>query len=411
MKIFANLFFAVFLAFIVFYSDEAKANACLVASEEGGSEYCDDGSPQTGLPIHSATTTSKAGTTGLCNNVNVFADEKQAQDYAKSHEYDYIEKSTGAQCWTPKCTHTSETACSSGNKTCCKSLINDTCWHECNICKFNRINGDYYPYTNRDVGENCKIIGQYNMSSAYVTYFKNYTRNYKINELTNIIAYENLSEDDIWICDDDIKKTIIDDCYAAVQMVNGFGLTTNASKICLNGSAIDLSSELENYCPLSAMVCNNSKHYYNTAEECEQVDVYHSKHCQATRTFNDYADDECWHSVKQCSDLGSYRYITGEFNSLDCGDELNTTKQYYCPRDTQSCNESSAISLGGEKCGACECNSGFSRIDDCNNEIYDIISGYYNATERCDEAGYKTIRSIGSNCTACPYNAKYWKCN
>lgn len=412
MNISFKLLLATLCALCSIGFSEAKANACLVTGESGvvDTTNCDNGSPQAGLPVHSATTTSKAGTTGLCNNVNVFADEKQAREYAKTHEYDSVEKPNGASCWVPKCTYTSDCSNKGSGKTCCKSLINDTCWHECDICKFNRIGGDYYPYISRGLADNCELINN-NDISATPSIYSEAPRNYKIDRLTNVILMSNLDNSSVWTCDADIKTTIIDQCANQnIKAVNGYKSTTTINKICIEGKFVDLNNKLTDYCPLSAVVCDESENYYSTSERCEQESLP-SGPCLVTRSFNGYADDECWHSARQCSDFGHDSYVTGDHNSLHCDDYPNTELKYYCPKGTTDCNADNAVELDGNKCGACECKANFNRIDDCYSFIYDIISGYYNAQKRCTDSGYSKTTNISGNCIACPYNAKFWNCN
>lgn len=400
----------IFGYFITFYPIEARANACLVASEEGGSEYCDDGSPQTGLPVHSATTTSKAGTTGLCNNVNVFADEKQAREYAKTHEYDSIEKQNGASCWVPKCTYTSD--CSGNGKTCCKSLINNTCWHECDICKFNRIGDNYYPYADKSM-ESCNLIGKGKMNSAHSPYTD--ARSYKIDGFIDLVP-NNGWNTAIWKCDAASLASHLNNCKKSVPLVNGFKSTSSATKMCINGKDFEFSADAETFleqygCPKSAILCDNNKGYYNSQADCEQKNTHQSKDCHVIKSYNGYADDECWHQAMNCIDFSHGGYHTGVWETMTCENYPNTHREYYCPKGTTNCIASSAVELNNRKCGACECNTGFSRADDCNSLLYDIIVGYYDAANSCQAMGYNKTSGINNNCEACPYNARYWRCN
>lgn len=440
-----NLLMSLMCAGMAFFAiDEAVANSCFLASESGSSANCDSGTAQSGLPVHEMTTTSKAETTGLCNNVNVFADKKQAEEYAKTHEYDKVENA--GNCWAPKCTNESD--CSNGNKVCCKSLVNNKCWHECDICTFNKIGREFYPYAD-DSLEGCKLVGNSGMDYISALYTSNNTnKNYKIEALRNLEPLDAINTS-IWKCNINSKckksvqnnstdvdyacdtvASILSTCStkaSSAKYVKGFNeqSTAPAKYLCLNGTHLDLtqsaSDELEQFasdfavkygCPLSAVQCDESNGYYRDEERC-QFKSLHNNPCSVVVTYKGYGDSECWHTAVRCSDFGHGDYITGNYNSLTCDENNNTRLKYYCPKGTTNCNGDSAVTLNNKKCGACECKENTTRLSSCNDVLYDISKGYYDAKDTCEFYGYTTNASSvsGGNCTACPYNAMYWKCN
>ena len=398
---------------------KASANSCFLATESGSSTNCDSGTAQSGLPKHEMTTTSKAETTGLCNNVNVFADKKQAEEYAKTHEYDYVSASSG--CYKPQCTYTSESSCLDSNSVCCKSLVNNKCWHKCDICTFNKIGRAFYPYASSSM-ERCELVGSGGMdyvSAVHTT--TNTNKNYKIDGLRNLTPLSDIN-DSIWFCDYDAVDDILYDCRqeagdTSYIVGHDEDTTLNVRYLCINGSKLDLNQTDEHFaqtygCPLSAVKCNEDKLYYASEERC-QLKSLNNHPCSVVKTYKGYGDSECWHTAKRCSDFGHDDYVTGNYNSLTCDENNNTQLKYYCPKGTENCDAGSAVTLNDKKCGACECKDNTTRLSSCNDVLYDISKGYYDAKDTCEFYGYTTSADSvsGGNCTACPYNAMYWKCN
>jgi hypothetical protein len=415
---------------------KASANSCFLATESGSSANCDSGTAQSGLPKHEMKTTSKAGTTGLCNNVNVFADKKQAEEYAKTHEYDYVSASSG--CYKPRCTYTRN--CTDSSRICCKSLVNGECWHECDICTFNKIGKEFYPYAD-DTLEGCKLVGNSGMDYISALHTStNTNKNYKINALRNLEPLSAINTS-IWKCnvndkckrygqnnstdedyDCDTITSILTDCKTKAfqtKYVQGYNQqsTAPAKYLCLNGTHFDLTQSASDFaqtygCPLSAVQCNEDKLYYASEERC-QLKSLNNHPCSVVKTYKGYGDSECWHKAERCSDFGHDDYITGNYNSLTCLLGSNTQLKYYCPKGTENCDAGSAVTLNDKKCGACECVTGTTRLSSCNDVLYDISRGYYDAKKTCEFHGYTMAAWFVSsgNCTACPYNAMYWKCN
>lgn len=432
-----NLLMSLMCAGMAFFAiDEAFANSCFLATESGSSANCDSGTAQSGLPKHEMTTTSKASTTGLCNNVNVFADKKQAEEYAKTHEYDKVENA--GNCWVPKCTNESD--CTNSTRACCKSLVNNKCWHECDICTFNKIGKAFYPYAD-DSLEGCKLVGNSGMDYVSALYTStNTNKNYKIDTLRNLEPFDAINKS-IWKCNinDTCKKynqnnstdvdyacdtvtNILEGCSSkasSAKYVKGFNeqSTASANYLCLNGTHFDLTKSASDFvntygCPLSAVQCNESKGYYRDEDRC-QFKSLHNNPCSVVVTYKGYGESECWHTAERCSDFGHDDYITGNHNTLTCDENNNTELKYYCPKGTTNCDAGSAVTLNNKKCGACECKDNTTRLSSCNDVLYDISKGYYDAKKTCEFYGYTTLAgSVSSgNCTACPYNAMYWKCN
>ncbi len=447
-----NLLISMMCAGMAFLAvSKASANSCFLASESGSSTNCDSGTAQSGLPVHEMTTTSKAETTGLCNNVNVFADKKQAEEYAKTHEYDKVEDA--GNCWVPKCTNESDCSNSETGKVCCKSLVNNKCWHECDICTFNKIGNEFYPYADNSL-EGCKLVGNSGMDYISALYTStNTNKNYKIEALRDLEPSINTS---IWKCNikDECKRyqsndrnqngkyitdtevghncdtvaSILSTCStkaSEAKYVKGFNeqSTAPAKYLCLNGTHLDLtqsaSDELEQFasdfavkygCPLSAVQCDESEGYYRDEDRCQRKSLHT---CSVVVTYKGYGDSECWHAAARCSDFGHGDYITGNHNTLTCDENNNTQLKYYCPKGTTNCNQDSAVTLNNKKCGACECKENTTRLSSCNDILYDISKGYYDAKDTCEFYGYTRAARLvsSSNCTACPYNAMYWKCN
>lgn len=408
----------------------ASANSCFLASESGSSTNCDSGAAQSGLPKHDMKTTSKVGTTGLCNNVNVFADKKQAEEYAKTHEYDYVSASSG--CYKPQCRYTRN--CTDSSRICCKSLVNGKCWHECDICTFNKIGKEFYPYAD-DTLEGCKLVGNSGMDYISALYTStNTNKSYKINALRNLEPLSAINTS-IWKCNINSKckisiqnnstdgyacdtiTSILTDCKTKAfqtKYVQGHNQQSTApvNYLCLNGTHFDLTKSASDFaqtygCPLSAVQCDESKGYYNDEGTCQRKSLNNNP-CSVVVTYKGYGDSECWHTAERCSDFGHDDYVTGNYNSLTCPTNSNTKLQYYLNKVTGK-----VVELNNKKCGACECKDNTTRLSSCNDVLYDISKGYYDAKKTCEFYGYTTVASIvsGGNCTACPYNALYWKCN
>ncbi len=422
--------------------EKANANSCFLATEDGSSANCDSGTAQAGLPVHGAYNYSKKGTRSLCNNVNVFADQAQALQYAKSHEYDSVQASAG--CYRPKCTYETEAACAPQNsgKTCCKSLVNGKCWHECDLCRFNSIHNSYYPYADTLL-EECELVGAGTMPSAsFALSDSNSAKNYGISELRNL-ENRDLSTDEAWYCNlnnvvegmENVKK-IIDKCITKAQstkMVKGYkttGVVSKADYLCIKGRKFSLpnTSNIQNIknfvkvygCPLSAVQCDatstdNYKKYFNSAEACE-TNMLNTEHnnspCAVVVTYRDYADQECWHGAKKCYEYGHDDYRVGNYNSLTCPTGSNTHVEEYKNKDGHT------VRLDGKKCGICECDSGFYRLSLCNQMTYEVVRDYYDSKHKCSDRGYKLERILEisgctppTSCSACPYSAKFWRCD
>lgn len=426
MKNFVS-FFSIFFGFLTFVAaGEARANACFLASESGPSSNCDSGSSIVGLPTYGSQSISKAGTRSLCNNVTSFADEAEAKAYAEANEYDYNNKGYrhNGNCYVLECKYTTRSDCEgSGNpppKTCCKSLVNDKCWHECNICRTNNINNNYYPYTNK-VLEGCAWIGKDGMDrikSPYYIVDKNQQYQYKIASLRNYAETGTWNED-VWKCDKERLRSISSTCYniaASNAKVNkGFNQidTYKRASVCVNGDVVNIPSELPSEspdnnpygCPKAAIKCNTGNGYYNDENTCMSGNSYS---CYVTRSYNGYAESECWHKAETCSKYTYSGYKAGN-SSISCG--TNGEKQRL------KNGQGHDVSAGGEDCYVCVCVNGTTRINSCNQTIYDITSSYFKAQQKCAFMGYTIDAGSGgipaeyNNCTACPYSARFWSCS
>ena len=207
-----NLLISMICAGVAFLAvSNASANSCFLATESGSSDNCDSGEAQSSLPVHELTTTSKAGTMGLCNNVNAFADEKQAIEYAKTHEYDLLRISISPRCHVPYCVYNSEFKCRLKKSACCLSLVNNECWHECDICTFNKIGREFYPYASSSM-ERCELVGSGGMDYVSALYTStNTNKNYKINGLRNLTPLSDIDKS-IWFCDYEAVNDILNYC-------------------------------------------------------------------------------------------------------------------------------------------------------------------------------------------------------
>ena len=415
-----NLLISMICAGVVFLAvSNASANSCFLATESGSSDNCDSGEAQSSLPVHELTTTSKAGTMGLCNNVNAFADEKQAIEYAKTHEYDLV-AITKKGCHVPYCVYDSEFKCRLKKSACCLSLVNNECWHECAICTFNKIGREFYPYASSSM-ERCELVGSGGMDYVSALYTStNTNKNYKINGLRNLTPLSDIN-DSIWFCDYEAVNDILNYCSQEASNTSYIvghdeDSVLNVSYLCINGSKLSLSQDAVSFvneygCPLSAVQCDESKGYYNDEDICQRKSLNNNP-CSVVVTYKGYGDSECWHTAKRCSDFGHGDYITGNYNSLTCPAGSNTELQYYLNKVTGK-----VVELNDKKCGACECISGTTRLSSCNSLFYEVVSNYFNSkkvtgkTSSCDLLGYSRTNPSGGNCTACPYNATYWKCN
>lgn len=428
-------------------SGTANANSCFLATEDGSSSNCDNGSAQVGLPGYDSDTSSKKETTGLCNNVNAFADKGQALQFASTHDYDGVTGSN-VTCWTATCTYQTEATCVTGSSgPCCKSLINDKCWHACDLCRFNIVKNEYYPYASDNL-KNCEIIGEENLDEAPYILSDNHTqRNYKISGLKNLEPINSWNTK-IWHCDSTlVKKSLAGldstpnllnpaltlhsrgciDYLQSTKMVKGYkniSTVNGINYLCKDGRKIYLSDSngsddfykkfvITYGCPLSAIKCSDAASvkydkYYNTASECE-TQMANGNPCAVVRTYKNYGDMECWHGARSCSDFGHDGYKVGNYNSLTCDESDGTEKKYYTNSDGNT------VSIGDPRrdCGYCECLSGYYRISECNDMIYETVKNYYQAKTRCNNRGYdlEQVPDNKNSCVACPYSAVFWKCD
>ena len=349
-----------------------------------------------------------------------------ARFYASTHDYDGIEGST---CHKPKCNYTTETACSNnGSKTCCKSLVNNECWHECDICRFNNIYNDFYPYAESSALLACKIIGDGNVDEApYILSDSHSARNYKVSGFADLEPNGGWNAD-VWYCDMSEVKSLIGSCVSGLRstrIVKGYKQATASGGIdydCMDGRKVALptgsnDSPYNNFiktygCPLSAIKCNASASnkydkYYNTSSKCETA-MGNGNPCAVVKNYRGYADTECWHGSRRCSDFGHDDFIFGNYNALSCPTNSGTTKDYY-----KNSSTGETVTIEKRECGYCKCIDGKYRFSLCNSMVYETARNYYQAKTKCEQRGYnKTVVEEGkSACSACPYSAVYWKCD
>ncbi len=426
-------FACIFLAIMIVFSSKAIANVCLLSGEGAASNNCDDGKSATvGLPKHDSKIYSKRGTLRTCDNIHVFADEPQANEYIKTHEYDKTTKNS-KDCYVPGCSYDTENKCVIGTGgPCCKSLINNKCWHKCEICRFNMIKGEFYPYADK-LMDQCAIVGAGGMGYHSALYDStNSKKNYRLDSFRNI---ETSWETSVWTCDKEALKTAMTYCKNIsnnTKLINGLNETsTYSGHICVNGRDVvmptintdsDVTAFINNFggCPLSALKCNTHGGYYATAKDCATQSGHVA--CKLTKTFSSYAEPECWRGVGRCTDLAYSDYQIGNYSAMGstCSDDNNTKRRYYCYKDGKyfGCDTTSdavqyTIDGHDEQCGICDCKIGTTHLSSCNNTYYEIVTSYFKAEEKCNNIGYNVkARNVNNNnCEACPYNAMFWKCN
>ncbi|MBR3502074.1 MAG: hypothetical protein IKO06_04120, partial [Alphaproteobacteria bacterium] len=418
---------------------------------------------QAGLPVHDPRTISKKGTKlTLCNNVNRFSYCPQALEYSKSHEFDYVkrgaqeygrnasigcpeEEDEGTNCYIPTCKYVNEASCKSAEGAdCCKSILNGECWHKCDICRFNMIGDSYYPYADDSI-KDCKLVDRDNFFSRNLIYTPK-NKGFRVTKLQNIEKNGGW-DTNVWTCNDD-KLThkltiteILTNCKnlaGNAPMVKGANESSSVSEIdylCIEGSHAplpdnDAASFKSTYgCPYDALICDESKGFYATAQKCSSESGH--TYCRVIKSIKAYAEPECWSGVNQCTELAHDGYKIGNYNAMSgvCSSADNTMLRYYC-RDKADedgkeiatryygCDDiGEAVKLnpinGGDKiaCGLCDCGFGASRISECKNTfIWDIVDGYFKGETDCNTAGYNLENPINASCSACPYDANFWKC-
>lgn len=471
MKFSTILFNVLSGAFLLFGANIAQANVCLM-TENGGAEDCDNGDTANRNLNYSANTISKQGTSGLCNNVTAFADKNEAIWYAKTHEFDGgIE--TKNYCSTAKCQINYKTRAeftdsnpvardrkyknqfkNGEDSDYCLSRINGKCLLECDVCKFNSINGEFYPYADTEL-EECELVGHQSMSFIPAIYkeidsnnMPYYPKNYRITEFRDILPKDSW-DTDVYKCDYSTVGDILSKCATQAsntKMVRGLDMNTVVTRtatkyLCLNGSKVylntgsydaaslnnntELPAFVQKYgCPRSAIKCNDENGYYSDQDTCgTKAGTKYA--CTSIKNYNDYGDFECWKKAPTCYYLTSGTTYVYNTNGIQCDANEHTVAEPFCGYNfTGTCQggvEGVNIKLKGEFCSYCACQTGYNRTDKCGNTINDIIRRYYSTGSTDDTKNYCKIEgyTLGINetstnythCEACPYNANFWRCN
>lgn len=260
------------------------------------------------------------------------------------------------------------------------------CYYTATMCGANIIASQYYPYMDNNLVD-CPYIRS--MGSAKI----NGTTYYRISQLTTGFSYDN----DILTCD-----TTICNC-SNISTKSTAGTVRNRYCYSKGGASIEYSDILQLYqknvgssiCPPSCLLCNESKGYYETLEECETR--YGSGKCEKfySGTVNHY----CYRSFNGC-----------EFNTYTA---LTCTKPHQVKIATTESNNS------GVSCGKCVCESGYDDLETCNNWLAclaDVFKNMYDG-KSCATLGYKLEKTQVNQyaqdkyeCTACPFDGNKWRC-